>query len=267
VSSHWIIFGTLDSETMARKLSYRIIDDNENRILDPEWEEIGRLQDWYNKEFPWTAGSLRFKRFVVFPNSSHRVLTEPAVVERIGEIIARLKRNGRSEAEIVDHLSGLGLIFVKRGGYFDGCLASGFTRVAGNEYNAYLVCEFLLHASRIASQSSIYVEDEGTFIQSRSVMLRDGSVLLNSGFTYEGRTGEEFIHCRHVFSVVNPEKYDGWPSFRTTIPDYAFLDVDERNRILRDWNWLGFERGDEGRGEDHNGLDLNRKVRDFILLS
>ncbi len=236
-------------------------------MSEAEWEQVLHLQHWYNKEFTWTAGTLRFKRSIVFPNSRHATLTEREVVDRIEEIVQRLRESGHSEFEIVRRLEASNLVIVKQGGYFDGCLASGFTRVAGNEYNAYLVCEFLLHVSRIVPDSYIRVEDQGSFIKPRDIVLHNGDVLLRQEGENDRRRLKEFVESRRVFSVVNPEKYEHVPFFRTTIPDYQSLDDQQKNAILRDWNWLGFSDSYDQNGDDVKGLDLNAKVKQFGIYA
>ncbi|HZY10272.1 MAG TPA: hypothetical protein VFF29_03885, partial [Bacteroidota bacterium] len=150
---------------MARKLYYKIVDDGRNRITDQEWEEILRLQHWYNSEFSWTAGKLAFKMYVVFSNQDRVEESEEGVWGDIHKRRVELRYQGLMDNQIIRQLETEGLIHVKKGGYFDGCLASGFTRVAGNEFNAYLACEYLLKASRIAQSAVIEVKDEGEFIK------------------------------------------------------------------------------------------------------
>src|SRR5690242_15110212 len=161
---------------MARKLYYKVIDDGRNAITDAEWGEIARLQHWYNSEFIWTAGKLALKMYAVFPDSERR----PEDADELWQIIRRrreeLEREGMSENETIRKLIAEGLIIAHKGGYFDDCLASGFTRVAGNEFNAYLVCEFLLKVSRLSPRIAVNLYDEGEFVKSHEATFAGGDV-------------------------------------------------------------------------------------------
>jgi hypothetical protein len=250
---------------MARKVYYKIFDDGKNKIADSEWEEILRLQHWYNSEFIWTAGRLALKMFAVFPNMDRENMNEEELWQQIMSGRYRLRTQGLSENEIVQRLEAEGLVIVKKGGYFDACLASGFTRVAANEFNAYLVCEFLLKVSHIAQDAVITVLDEGEFIKTRNLKFRKGNVILS----FEGQSNipyvKEIIANRHVFAVVDAAKYDHFPKFKTTISDFNDLTKEEKQSILHDWNWLGFDNNFDLNGDDILGFDLNKKVTSFEL--
>src|SRR5437867_3476719 len=148
---------------MARKLYYRIPDDGTPGLSEREWSEIVRLQHWYNSEFVWRSGRLALKRFAVFMNLEGSGLDPEALKERVGGRTEECSAKGMSEYETLCSLEQDGLVFLRKGGYLENSLASGWTRVAGNEFNAYLVCDFLLKASLIAPNTMIEVFDEGEF--------------------------------------------------------------------------------------------------------
>jgi hypothetical protein len=250
---------------MARKLYYKIADDDRNSLSAEEWDEVIKLEHWYNSEFMWTAGKLAFKMYAVFPNFDHPYVNEDELWQHIVARRKELRNAHRTEQDIVKTLEYENLIIAKKGGYFDGCLASGFTRVAANEWNAYLVCEFLLRASRIAKNAAITVIDEGEFIKPKQVQLRAGEVILQLHDPAKASFFESMISHRHVFSIVDPAKYDKHPSFKTTIADFNSLDIDERRSIVNDWHWLGFENDFDLNGDDIQGYDLNKKVQGFSL--
>ncbi|MBI1807277.1 MAG: hypothetical protein HYR76_09540 [Ignavibacteria bacterium] len=250
---------------MARKLYYKIIDDGINKIRDAEWEEILRLQHWYNSEFIWTAGRLAFKMFAVFPNIGQHSNDADAIRQRIIQRRIELEQQGLSDNETINRLESEGLIIAQKGGYFDQCLASGFTRVAGNEFNAYLVCDFLLKASLIAKEARIVIYDEGEFIKPKSIKVHRGGIKLSlRDETKTARFTNMILH-RRIFSVVDATKYDQFPRFQTTIMDFNEMTFDERLSILKDWNWLGFENNFDINGDDIQGFDLNKKVTRFEL--
>jgi hypothetical protein len=249
---------------MARKLYYKVFDNGANQIDDAEWDDVLRLQHWYNSEFVWTAGKLSFKMFVVFPNPEF----EPDEERLLRNVIAKrteLKGEGHHENEIIRRMLEEGLIIARRGGYFDDCIASGFTRVAGNEWNALLVVEFLLKASFHVHRCTIDVFDDGRFIKPRHIRLRGGEVVLLR--EHKGQTSyyERLLEHRRVFSVVDPGKYDNHPSFQNTVPGFTAMDRDERKSIAKDFQWLGFDDNFDINGDDVQGVDLNKKVASFIL--
>jgi hypothetical protein len=250
---------------MARKLYYKIADDGSNAISAEEWEEISKLEHWYNSEFMWTAGKLAFKMYAVFPNFDHPYVSEDELWQHIIARRKELRNANRNEQEIIKTLEYENLIIAKKGGYFDGCLASGFTRVASNELNAYLVCEFLLRASRIAKNAVIALIDEGEFIKPKQVQLQAGDVILQAHDQSKISYYELMVSHRHVFSIVDPAKYDRHPSFKTTISDFNSLGLDERRAIVNDWHWLGFENDFDLNGDDIQGYDLNKKVMGFSI--
>jgi hypothetical protein len=250
---------------MARKLYYKIIDDGSNAISDAGWETVSRLQHWYNSEFVWTAGKLGLKMFAVFPNTENRSGTIDELSETIAARRRTLSSKGVPENEIVRILQHEGLIYAHKGGYFDSCVASGFTRVAGNEFNAYLVGEFLLKVSRCIADLSIDLYDEGNFVKPHEVRLRNGAAIVTVKDQSRRWYLESIVKNRHVFSVVDPGKYDNYPGFQPIVSDFKELSEEERSSILKNWNWLGFEENFDINGDDIQGYDLNRKVGSFQL--
>ncbi len=243
---------------MARKIFYRIPDDGSNFISDDEWESIRSLQNWYNSEFFWTGGKIDLRRFLVFPNYDSIGHDVAGIRKRF----TQLREAGYSEVEMVNELERRGMIIVKRGGYEDNMVASGFTRVADNELNAFLVLDFLLKVSRIAPTAVIDVFDEGSFVKTHSISLSNGDgQIRTAGLPQE--TVEDVRSTRRAFAVVNPDKYDGHPEFSNFVIEFNELLPDERDKVVENWNWLGYEsKADfDFNGDDFFGFDLNRKLR------
>ena len=252
---------------MGRRIIYRIEDLAGNRFTDDEWASVERLQHWYNSEFQWSTGRISFKRYVLFPNTEDC----EELTSSIWEIIARrhetLREKRLSEKDIIAQMEREKLVVVKWGGYYDDCLASGFTRVADNEWNAFLVCDFLLKVSTLLPHCLISVSDEGKFIKSGSLGFRDASVVLNRAESNGEADLEEVCTSRRVFSIVDADKYARHPCFRNVIPEYGRLKEGERREILRNWNWLGYDGKYDAGGDDKRGYDLNGKVRAFVIES
>lgn len=251
---------------MARKLYYSIPDDGIHSISDNEWEEVLRLQHWYNSEFFWTAGRLTFKMFAVFQNPDALDVDEETLWKRIASLRTELAISGMNENEIIRMLEQEGLIISKKGGYTDGCLASGFTRVANNEWNAYLVCDFLLKASAILPSCTLTVRDDGAFIKPGTIQLQDGKVLVSVHDNDARNRIAAMVDNRSIFSIVDSAKYDNLPAYKTTVSKFNELEKDEQRTIVSDWNWLGFEQNYDRDGDDVQGENLNKKVGKFILV-
>jgi hypothetical protein len=250
---------------VGRRIIYRIYDREGNRFTEDEWGEIDRLQHWYNSEFSWSTGRLAVKRYIFFPNAEDFQNVETPLWEVIGQRHASLRLQGLSEPEIVSQMEKDNLITVKWGGYYDNCLASGFTRIADNEWNAYLVCDFLLKASTLCPNARISAFDEGKFIKPGQADFKNGHVEVGKSGAFSDVEVEDLCSTRRIFSVVDAEKYNRHPAFRNMIPEFGKLKMSERKKLVNNWNWLGFDGNFDGNGDDARGFDLNTKVRSFIV--
>jgi hypothetical protein len=248
---------------MGRRIMYRIEDARGNRFTDEEWGEVERLQHWYNSEFSWSTGRLAFKRFVIFPNTEDFEDVGTPIWDLISSRHQKLKSDGLTEPEIISQMEKDKLLVVKWGGYYDNCLASGFTRVADNEWNAFLACDFLLKASTLLPSATIRVTDEGKFVKTGVVDLCNASVVLQQEVVERDGDAKELLRTRRIFSVVDAEKYNRHPAFRNIIPEFNKLKASERKKLVRNWNWLGYEGNFDADGDDQRGFDLNAKVRSF----
>jgi hypothetical protein len=137
--------------------------------------------------------------------------------------------------------------------------------VADNEWNAFLVCDFLLKASTLCPRLSIRATDEGKFIKTGSIWFRNGGVLISGDDNANGSSAQQLCDARRVFSVVDPAKYDEHPAFKNLIPEFNKLKAKEKMEVVRNWNWLGYDDGYDADGDDVKGFNLNVKVRQFRL--
>ena len=250
---------------MGRRIIYRIEDRAENRFTEGEWEEVERLQHWYNSEFTWSTGRIALKRYILFPNAGDFENVHTSFPEVISQRRASLRAQGLSESEIIAQLERDNLFVVKWGGYSDNCLASGFTRIADNEWNAFLVCDFVLKASTLCPNAAIDVADEGKFIKSGSAMFKNGHVTVKKSSARDSSEVEKLCSTRRVFSLVDAEKYGKHPAFGNLIPEFGKLKKSERTKIVQNWNWLGYGGNFDANGDDLRGFDLNIKVRSFVV--
>lgn len=252
---------------MGRRIIYRIAESKDNEFTDQEWEEVERLQHWYNSEFSWSSGRPALRRYVLFPNSEDFENLEMPIWDLIAQRHQLLRADGLSELEIIAQMEKDRLVVVKWGGYYDNCLASGFTRVADNEWNAYLVCDFLLKASTLIPNAKISILDEGKFVKTSRVDLRNANASVPLDRPPGDVEAEEAQQARKIFSVVDPDKYNRHPAFRNIIPEFNKLKSSERKKLVRNWNWLGYEGNFDEDGDDRKGFDLNAKVRSFRIIT
>lgn len=251
---------------MPRSLRYFIPEISENGVSNEEWREIARLQHWYNSEFIWSCDRLAMKRFILFANYDRL----PEMPYRTAKFHFR-KRFLAKKIELQDEIAAVraleeeGLFSVRWGGVRDNSIASGITRVADNEFNAYLVCEFLLKCSTIAREATFHVEDEGRFILPGRAMFRDGSVLIARDDLYpEGI--DVPLDVPQVFSVVNPAKYDEHPRFEQSVEDFDELDDEEIHAASHDFGVLGFAPNYDSAWGDNEGLNLQLRARKVELI-
>ena len=249
---------------MPRALRYYVPDTD--NISNDEWKQIARLQHWYNSEFIWSCDRLAFKRYIIFPNYEQI----PEMPYRTAKYHFR-KRFLAKKIELQDEVAAVrameeeGLFSVRWGGVRDNSLASGITRVADNEFNAYLVCEFLLKCSTIAREATFHAEDEGHFIMPGRAMFRDGAIILAREDLYpEG--GEIPLDIPQAFCVVNPTKYDEHPRFEQSVEDFDDLDEEGINAASQQYGALGFAPNYDSAWGDNEGLNLQQRARKVEIV-
>src|SRR5512146_3100932 len=98
---------------MSRRVIYKIEDRPEYLVTDEEWDEVRRVQHWYNSEFYWTMGKLAFKRYVLFANTEEFGGLETSICQLIEERRKKLEAQGLSEFELVSQLQRDQLVFEK----------------------------------------------------------------------------------------------------------------------------------------------------------
>ncbi|MEX1138719.1 MAG: hypothetical protein WEB33_00545 [Bacteroidota bacterium] len=247
---------------MSRRIIYKIEERPEYLITEEEWDEVKRLQHWYNSEFSWTMGKISFRRYLVFPNVEEFSGLDSTIWTIIEERKMKLAGQGLSEFDIVAQLERDHLLFVKWGGYYDHCLASGFTRMADNEWNAYLVCDFLVKVSTLIPHVVIGIHDEGRFVRTKRLWLRDGVVMLRKRPDELPEAISQIVKRKQFFAIVHPEQYDRHPVFKNSIPNFNQLKEEDKQAVVKEWNWLGYGNGYDEAGIA-GGMDLNQKLRGF----
>lgn len=246
---------------MPRALRYYIEDTPDNRIADGDWKEIARLQHWYNSEFIWSCDKIGLKRYIAFPNYE-RI---PDMPYHTAKYHFR-KRFLQKKIELQDEIAAVrameeeGLFTIRWGGVRDNSLASGITHVADNEFNAYLLCEFLLKCSTIANEASFVVEDEGNFVLPKRAIFRNAEIQVRGQDLYT--EGEDIaLDIPQIFSVVNPDKYNDHPRFSQNLEDFDDLDESSITESVHQFGTLGFAQNYETAWGDAEGLNLQLRAR------
>jgi hypothetical protein len=253
---------------MPRAIRYYIDDTPENSLPNELWRELVRLQHWYNSEFIWSCDRLALKRYILFPNYA----SIPDMPYKTAKFHFR-KRFLQKKIELQDEIAAAkavveeGLFDVRWGGVRDNSLASGITRVADNEFNAYLVCEFLMKCSVIATDATFVAEDEGRFILTRRAMFRNGEILVrHDDLAPLVPDLDTSLEIPQIFCVVNPTKYDEHPRFTQSVEDFDDLDGEEVTASVNNFRALGFAQNYETAWGDGEGLNLQQRARKVVLL-
>lgn len=252
---------------MPRALRYYVEDTDQNLIPNDAWTEIARLQHWYNSEFLWSCDKIDLKRYLLFPNYDH-IPDMPYRTARFHfrkRLLAKKIEVG-NWVQAVQAIEQEGLFHVRWGGVRDNSLASGITHIADNEYNAYLLCEFLLKCSTISTEATFTVEDEGHFILPGRAMFRNGSVMVNKDDMVAIGHDLEQLDVPQIFAVVNHAKYDDHPSFSQNIDDFSELDEAELSAAIGKYTGLGFSENFDTHWGDHEGLNLQQRAQSVILV-
>jgi len=250
---------------MPRALRYYVDDSAGNTLTNSAWSAIARLQHWYNSEFIWSCDRIGLKRYILFPNYEQI----PDMPYHTAKYHFR-KRLLAKKIELQDEVAAVrvmeeeGLFTVRWGGARDNSIASGITHVADNEFNAYLLCEFLLKCSTIATDASFTVEDEGRFVVCRRVAFRNGEVLAWKSDVSPDQ--EVSLDIPQLFAVVDAARYDNHPRFTQSIEDFDDLDEETRIESTSDYRALGFANNFDTAWGDGGGLNLQARARKVSII-
>lgn len=232
---------------MGRTLHYSMT----GAITDEQWDLIDSLQDRYNSKNRWTCEHLALTRIPYwyprwpkwFKDSKfNKDITIDGAWEIINEQtkgLTGVKLENKIK-ELVEHK-----YLVLGTENKPGITASGFTKVADNELNAKLVVDFLIEASKIAKEATIYTYDEGDYILCSYVIVKQGVVDKDIQRIQEYR-----IHLKEQ------SKKPGWESY--------FKKCIERleNSLVLAESGIFFNRVDAAEYEDHPDFrTLNLTVR------
>lgn len=252
---------------MPRALRYYVDDNGENVVTNEEWTEIAALQHWYNSEFIWSCDRIDLKRYILFPNYEH-IPDMPYRTARYHfrkRLLAKKIEIG-NWVEAVEAMVAEGLFSVRWGGVRDNSIASGISHVADNEFNAYLLCEFLLKCSTISTGATFTVVDEGRFVLPGRAMFRDGTIVVAKEDLDSNGYDTTLLDPPQIFAVVDHAKYDEHPRFSQSLEDFAELDDEELAKAVGIDNGLGFGENYDTPWGDNDGLNLQMRARKVEMI-
>ncbi|MBI5806265.1 hypothetical protein HZA73_09485 [candidate division TA06 bacterium] len=226
---------------MGRTIHYEIT----GAISDDQWDKIDALQDRYNIDHRWTCECLSLTRipfwYPRWPNQFKDSKLDKGITANEAWKIINRQLDGLSgvalEKKVFDLVDEKILVLGDRSK--KDITASGFTKVADNEWNAQLVIDFLTETSKIAKDSVVKIYDEGDYSLCHYVIIRNGVVSLDherirnylaglkerqkdSGmedyFKEEINTMRENLVLSGkgiFFAKVDPREYQDHPQFRT----------------------------------------------------
>jgi hypothetical protein len=87
--------------------------------------------------------------------------------------------------------------------------AYGFTKVAGNEWNAALVTSWLTQISRLLPEHTFTLHDEGEFLTHSCLVIKNGKARTEHGKVWR----DVGFYCR----PVNPKDFEQHPEFPSII--------------------------------------------------
>jgi hypothetical protein len=138
-------------------------------------EKLIAITDEYNEKYTWTCENVGFSNFGFYPNWDYfRKSTTTAALgtNEIWKIIdAAYKSNEKYKMSHLDNIMNLRMKRLIRFhqmdivGNPDLKEFRGFTKVAGNEWNALLTLAWLVEVSKLIPEAMIAVYDEGEFLK------------------------------------------------------------------------------------------------------
>lgn len=203
---------------MGRTLHYNIKENKKIPITDADWERIHLLTRWFITNFKWTCEQPSFSNIDYYPrwpdwfrdSKLPRLNSTMEIWEYVTNAYEELEAKGLSTLQILRELN------VKKFIAFLGNnpdklqlqKAYGFTKVAGNEFNALLVTAWITAISHILPNHTLTLYDEGEFL-TKELVIKNGMARPKYGKVWR-KIG---AYCR----PVNPGDFKEHPQFQTAV--------------------------------------------------
>ena len=156
---------------MGRTLHYKIRPNPKHPLTDKDWECIDRMTEYFKKHFTWTCEQVGFSTLNFHPlwkrwSEDSRLPNDEDGWEFVMTEFDRLREKSLSRLDAIRNLHKRKLIAVScDNDTLDIQEADGFTKVGGNEWNAFLVTAFIVAVSRLVPNHEIELWDEGRFLR------------------------------------------------------------------------------------------------------
>ena len=254
---------------MGRTLHYEMRPNHKVVVTEQDWDKIRSLTDTFYSKFKWTCECVGFDSLNFYPRWKRCFVDSKLPSDLKGwEFVCaerdKLRANGMSQLEITKELHRRKLISYYTDDNRENLqVAKGFTKVTGNEFNAFLVVAWLTEISRILPHHEFLIHDEGKFLlldiiikngkahadhksikadltcyrkkieQGESVnaykKLFDKKLALQHKFT-----GKAWKDVSHFCRSVNPEDFDENPEFNATMVSLARCDSQKAFQYVLD---------------------------------
>ena len=217
---------------MGRTLHYTMHPNHSVTVTEGDWEKVETITDYFNHNFKWTCEDVGFNNLSYYPRWLNR-FPDSKLKEAPTEVLWRfldaeyvkLKEKGLSRFAIIRDLHKRKFIaFYNDSDCLELQKAHGFTKVAGNEWNALLVVAWLTAVSTMLPHHDFELHDEGKLLKV-DIFMKDGRAKPDimreleriKWFSTEINKGnKEFVEFRDENRAVFDEFKDvGWkpPAF------------------------------------------------------
>ncbi len=163
---------------MGRTLFYKLHRNPAIKVTDGDWERIDKLTTCFRTKFRWSCETVGFYTLDFHPRwrewfPDSRLPSDQKGWEFVNAAYEELKQKGLSRLKIIRRLHRQKLIDYDGANGLDLQSALGSTKVAGNEYNAFLVAVWLAEVSKLLPHHKFELRDEGRFLKV-ALMLQNG---------------------------------------------------------------------------------------------
>jgi len=206
---------------MGRTLHYEMKENKAVKVTEENWDTIEKITQYYLDNFKWTCEEPGFSNVDFFPrwpgygwfsdSKLPRDLNQDQLWDLVNKAYDELKAKGFSRLQAVRDLLSRKLIAISGDdhNHLDLQKARGFTKVAGNEWNAALVTSWLTQISRLLPEHTFTLYDEGEFLTHSSIVIKNGKARTEHGKVWR----DVGFYCR----PVNPKDFEQHPEFRPII--------------------------------------------------
>lgn len=188
---------------MGRTLHYGI----EGNIspTKSQYQKLLDLCNSYNEKYNWTCENVHLG-IDYYPNWEHfrKDKNEDNAWDIINQNYNALKAQGLEEIDIIYTLEKMNYVLL-----YERDELRGFTKVCGNEDNAYYVINFVLDCSKVFPKREFYLHDEGDALYC-PLLIKNGLAKPDLKDVEESLRywkNNAYLHSGNCWDVTNAEKY------------------------------------------------------------